>query len=110
MRKNTSFRNGCWGWGLIGGLAVGLAVHAQTPPQTPPRTAPVPAPPSATADAASANRQAEAAFKRADTNQDGKLSRAEAERLPVIAQRFDQLDANHDQFISLEEFNRVGTL
>lgn len=45
-----------------------------------------------------------AAFKRADTNQDGKLSKEEAARLPAIAEKFDQLDTNHDGFLSLEEF------
>ena len=51
---------------------------------------------------------AEAAFARADTNQDGKLSRAEAARLPEIAARFDELDRDKDGFLSLEEF-LVGT-
>ncbi len=52
-------------------------------------------------------RQADAAFARADTNQDGKLSRTEAERLPAIALRFDQIDVNQDQFLSREEFDNA---
>ena len=46
----------------------------------------------------------EAAFARADTNGDGKLSREEAQRLPEIAARFDELDRDHDNFLSFAEF------
>jgi len=52
-------------------------------------------------------RQADAAFDRADSNDDGKLSRAEAERLPAISLRFDELDTNKDQFLTREEFNNA---
>ena len=44
------------------------------------------------------------AFKRADTNQDGKLSRDEAARLPAIAARFDELDKDKDGSLSMDEF------
>ena len=47
---------------------------------------------------------AEAAFHRADTNKDGKLSREEAAAVPAVAARFDEHDANKDGFLSLEEF------
>jgi Ca2+-binding EF-hand superfamily protein len=46
----------------------------------------------------------EGAFSRADLNSDGKLTRAEAVHLPAIEARFDELDTNHDGFLSLEEF------
>jgi len=46
----------------------------------------------------------EGAFARADLNSDGKLTRAEAVHLPAIEARFDELDTNHDGFLSLEEF------
>ncbi len=51
----------------------------------------------------------EAAFARADLNGDGKLSRTEASHLPEIEARFDELDTNHDGFLSVEEF-MVGAM
>lgn len=47
-----------------------------------------------------------AAFARADKDRDGRLSRAEAEQLPMVQQRFDQIDANKDNFLSREEFDK----
>ena len=51
----------------------------------------------------------EAAFARADSNGDGKLSRDEAQRFPEIAARFDELDRDHDGFLSLIEFSVGAT-
>ena len=51
----------------------------------------------------------EAAFARADTNGDGKLSREEAQRFPEIANRFDALDLDHDGYLSLAEFAAGAT-
>jgi len=51
----------------------------------------------------------EAAFARADTDGDGKLSRAEAQRFPEIAARFDQLDREQDGFLTLAEFAAGAT-
>lgn len=67
------------------------------------------APPGATIPPNRATPQdLEAAFKRADTNKDGKLSRQEAEHFPAVAQRFAQIDTDHDTFISLAEFRRAA--
>jgi hypothetical protein len=46
----------------------------------------------------------EAAFKRADANGDGKLSKEEAARLPAIAAKFDELDKDKDGALSMSEF------
>lgn len=57
----------------------------------------------ATAQTAPSERAA-AAFARADSNGDGKLSREEAARFPGIAERFEALDSDRDGFLSLPEF------
>ena len=48
----------------------------------------------------------EAAFSRVDTNFDGILSRTETARLAAMADRFDELDADHDGSLDLEEFSK----
>ena len=51
----------------------------------------------------------EAAFRRADTDRDGKLSRLDAEHFSALTQRFDVIDSDHDGFISLAELaNAAG--
>lgn len=68
------------------------------------------APIAACAELSAVDRQAiEAAFARADTDGDGKLSREEAQRFPEIAARFDELDRDHDGFLSLIEFSVGAT-
>ncbi len=44
------------------------------------------------------------AFVRSDKNGDGKLSKEEADSLPAIAQRFDQIDTDKDGSISQAEY------
>jgi Ca2+-binding EF-hand superfamily protein len=48
-----------------------------------------------------------AAFDRADTDRDGRLSRAEAARLPTVGPKFEQYDENRDGYLSFEEY-RTG--
>ena len=64
----------------------------------------------AAAELSAVDREAiEAAFARADSNADGKLSRDEAQRFPEIAARFDELDKDRDGFLSLIEFSVGAT-
>lgn len=46
----------------------------------------------------------QAAFRRADANQDGRLSPAEAASFPAIGNRFKELDRDRDGSLSVEEF------
>jgi hypothetical protein len=46
----------------------------------------------------------EIAFMRADTNGDGKLTKAEAARLPAVSQKFDALDKDKDGALSMSEY------
>ena len=66
----------------------------------------------AAADSVSANKATSfdlnAAFDRADADKDGKLSRTEAENLPVVAQRFEQIDTDRDTFVSREELMKFS--
>ncbi|MBN9546537.1 MAG: EF-hand domain-containing protein [Alphaproteobacteria bacterium] len=43
-------------------------------------------------------------FTALDANKDGKISKAEAQKNPAVAQMFDQADKNKDGFLSKEEF------
>ncbi|HEX6703967.1 MAG TPA: EF-hand domain-containing protein [Albitalea sp.] len=47
----------------------------------------------------------EAAFKKADANGDGKLSKEEAAKLPAVGSKFDELDKDKDGSLSPEEFS-----
>jgi hypothetical protein len=54
------------------------------------------------------SKDLEAAFKRADTDRDGKLNRQEIEHFPALAHRFEQIDTDHDSVISRDEFNQAA--
>ena len=102
---------------LVAALAVSVlgaasGVRAQTPMQP---TAPSASPaspltaPAAATDANQAAKSVDAAFTRLDVNKDDKLDKKEVEVMPVIAERFNQLDTNADGFLSREEFSKVGS-
>ena len=95
--------------GLLAALTVGAALsgHAQTTDSgavKSPDTQSAPTTQSAAPKSAPTSPDMDAAFTRADTNKDGKLSRQEAARLPAVEQRFDLTDTNKDQSLSREEF------
>jgi len=43
-------------------------------------------------------------FKTADANQDGGLDREEAKAMPLLSLYFDEVDANHDGKVTLQEY------
>ncbi len=46
----------------------------------------------------------EVAFMRADANSDGKLSKAEAAKMPALAAKFETLDKDKDGMLSMGEY------
>ena len=54
------------------------------------------------------SKDVDAAFDRADADKDGKLSRTEAENLPAVAQRFEQIDTDRDTFVSRDELMKFS--
>ena len=87
----------------IGALGAVTVAHAQTPA---PAATPAPAPMAGGTKATA--KDLDAAFARADVNKDGKLDKKEAEMMPAISERFGQLDADSDGFISREEFSKAA--
>ena len=114
LAKHSIPGSGLRGVLLVAALAVGTvgAARAQTAPPSPASPTSPPsqmAPSTAVPQNRTTPQDVEAAFGRADANKDGKLDRQEAEHLPAVAQRFDQIDANHDTFISLAELTKAAT-
>ena len=78
---------------FVGGLLIALsaATQAQTAAKTP--------------DAMPKDKATvESAFKRADANKDGRLTKAEADVLPAVAARFDGLDKDKKGYLTFDEF------
>lgn len=90
----------------LGALGAVTAAHAQTPASPPPSASPAPAAGGGAGKASA--KDLDAAFARADVNKDGKLDKKEAEMMPAISERFGQLDADSDGFISREEFSKAA--
>lgn len=114
LAKHSIPGSGLRGVLLMAALAVGAAgaARAQTAPPSPASPTSPPsqmAPSAAVPQNRTTPKDVEAAFGRADANKDGKLDRQEAEHLPAVAQRFEQIDTNHDTFISLAELTKAAT-
>jgi EF hand len=99
---------------LIAGAAITLlstsAVWAQSTAPTAGGAAPtaptVPAP-AAAADKPMSVKEMSAAFTKADANKDGKLDKIEAEGVPGLAAKFEQVDVDGDKFVSKAEFEKA---
>ncbi len=50
----------------------------------------------------------DAAFRKLDTDHDGRISALEANANPKVAARFLEADKNRDGYLSLEEFRSLG--
>jgi EF hand len=109
----TRTTRGTWNPAFAAALAVTAAAWAlpalstepakNTAPSTRMQAGPAAAP-QAAAPTAAGKSDAAAAFKRADANGDGKLSKEGTASLPAIAARFDDFDKDKDGFLSMDEF------
>ena len=72
-----------------------------------PSADPATAPPANAAPAAKTPRIDPAAFNKADTNKDDRLSRVEVQNLPSVAQHFRLLDTDQDGTLSRSEFSKA---
>ena len=86
-------------------VSVSCLAQAQPAAAPPVATTTVPAP---AAQPLPSNRwtaaQAREAFQLADSNSDGQLTRAEAQRLPIMPRSFEETDLNKDGVLTLDEY------
>jgi hypothetical protein len=101
---------------LIGSAITLLAATAAFAQSTAPAAPGTEKPAAGTAPAAASpggaekpmsSKEIDAAFTKADTNKDGKLDKMEAEGIPGLAARFDQVDADGDKFVSKAELAKA---
>jgi hypothetical protein len=52
-------------------------------------------------------KEMQAAFTKADVSKDGKLDKVEAEAVPGLVARFEQIDGDGDKLVSKAEFNKA---
>ncbi len=87
---------------LFTALTLSAAASAQVPNTARPRAAASGSAITAPA-AATRNHSVRDVFARVDQNGDGELNRQEAQGLPALVARFDELDANHNGQLSRQE-------
>ncbi len=99
---------------LIAGAAISLlATSAAWAQSTAPAMGGAPAaekPAAATpapTDKPMTSKEMMAAFTKADVNKDGKLDKMEAEGVPGLVARFEQIDADADKMVSKAEFEKA---
>ena len=97
--------------GLLFISVFAIAVSANAQQASPPPELPVGVPPALPAPATQslpANRwtqqQVHQAFQLADANADGQLTRAEAQRLPLLPKSFEDSDSNKDGVLTENEY------
>jgi hypothetical protein len=93
---------------LIAGAAITLLATSAAWAQS---TAPAmggaaPAAPAAAGDKPMSAKDLAAAFTKADANKDGKLDKIEAEGVPGLAAKFEQVDADGDKMVTKAEFEK----
>ncbi|WP_280151353.1 EF-hand domain-containing protein [Piscinibacter sp. XHJ-5] len=88
---------------VVLGAALGASAQTQTPQNPSGATSPA-------GSSTSVSATLDAAFKRADTNGDGKLSPDELKQIPSLASRFGDLDTDKDGAISSTEFSAGVTV
>jgi EF hand len=112
MNQHTPHTRATWGTAFTAALAVtaaAWALPAMSANDTLKDAAKDSAPGQRMQATAASKADAAAAFKRADANADGKLSKEEAASLPAIAARFDEFDKDKDGFLSMDEFMAATT-
>ena len=95
---------------LLSALAMGAAFPAQAQKASSPCEARTLAGrPGAIAAVEPPPSSAQAAFRRADTNGDGRLNAKEAEHFPAMAPHFKLIDTDHNNLLSFEELTRAAS-
>lgn len=94
---------------LFAAISLGsVTAMAQTQaPAAPPPPAAQMGPAAGVQSAPAGTNDVQAAFDRADTNRDGKLSKKEAEALPAVSSNFAQIDADKNGSLSRDEFSKA---